>query len=92
MNRKQITLALGALVLTVGGAFAGRASAKFSQLHAWFKSTTNACTELTIASSASDGFASSGTNPATILTTGGTNLPLYITSTCGATSIAYFTN
>lgn len=87
MNRKKIFLTTSAVILATVGAFAAFKS--FSQKI--YLRTASGVQCLLLTNAAVSNFGSSGTGQASIVTTGGTSLTVWLTSTCSS-SKAYFTN
>jgi hypothetical protein len=87
MNKKRIFLGLGAVVLAVGGAFAGRMSAKFGDaIQVYYKVGTGTCSTspgATFATNAVFQTSISGTAIPAFKTSGNSvNVALFATSSC----------
>lgn len=87
MNKRKIFLGLSALVLGVGGVFAGRATAKFASATDLYYKAPGGCTTAALSiTGATNNFLTSGapgTHQAVINTSNSaTTAGLYATSTC----------
>ena len=87
MSKKKIFIGAGAIVLAIGSVFA--TTEKPRSTTAYYRTGGNTCRTL-IAELSSSFFSTSGTNAATIKTTGGTNATIFLNNDC--TGTVYFTN
>ena len=94
MKRRNIILAASAIVLTVAGAIAGRASAKFTTAPSVFYTRGGACQNgaaLLGSGAVPSQFQTTGTTQASIATsTSGSPAKLYYTSNCSSTKKVFF--
>ena len=82
MSKKQIFIGAGAVVLTVAGVFAGRASTKFVQAaHLYYTNGFGVC-NLTIPTTPPVSFQTTGVNQATIRTSASGTRKLWTNSAC----------
>lgn len=88
MNTKKIVTGVGTFILFVAAVIAGRASTKFSQTAAYFKTSGVAQTCTLLKSVAGSFFSTAGTNSAQIRTSAGGSRQIYSENTC--TTVAYF--
>jgi len=93
MRLSKIGMAFGALALTAGAVFAGRATAKFTSATKLYRLVGTQCTFITNVIASSSAFTTGGTGTqASIKTSGGSavRVALYGTSLCNAAHAVHF--